>query len=122
MPIRLKKRRNNSELLEITAKDWAELEDGMECGISLGDILKLYVLNGKGIVYAKISRITTQLVSCYSCKEPFEPSRQNSMVCSKKCFSDLMRMSSKKRSDVFRAAIEERKKALAEIQEKEDEL
>lgn len=120
MSVTLKKRRNGDDLLEITVKEWTDLEEGMECGISLGDILKLYVLKGKGIIYAKISRITTQKVACYNCRKPFEPTRQNSMVCSKKCFTALMSTSSKKRAKIFMAAIADRNKALAEIQAKEE--
>ncbi len=115
MSVTLKKRRNGCDLLEITAKNWAELEEGIECKVSLGDILKLYVLDGKGIVYAKISRINTQTVACYNCQKLFEPTQQNSMICSKKCYEALMRIGSKKRSKIFQKAITLRKKALSEI-------
>lgn len=116
MSVTLKKSRNDTDFLEISAKDWAELEEGMECGVSLDDVLKFYVLGGKGIVYARISRITTQQVACYSCRKLFEPIRQNSMTCSPGCFITLKRMSSRKRSKIFKQAIADRRKALSEIQ------
>lgn len=116
MSISIKKTRSDEDFMEITARKWEDLEEAAACLVSLGDIIKLYLGDGKGIVYARISRITTQEVSCYFCSKKFEPRRQNSMTCSLSCFKGLKSMSSRRRTQVFKDAIANRKAALAAIQ------
>ena len=116
MPISMQKTRSGEDCMEISARKWEDLEEALECLVSLGDIIKLYLGDGKGIVYARISRITTQKVPCYFCGSKFEPSRRNSMICSPTCFKGLMSMGSARRAQIFKKAIADRKVALAAIQ------